>query len=147
MSMMTRWLGVVVLGLALGAAGQSYYWYDLEVTNNVPDNSTTATNLGSVISATRYGEIGLSASFTLADGDGTNACVFVWGKSLDGTNFWERFSWTILPNGTNATVGTNVSVSLGALGYVRLLSVSNGTNGAAMTNLVVGYAFKPARRD
>ena len=147
MRMMKRLMSMMGLGLALSAGAQSYYWYDLEVTNNVPDNSTTATNLGSVISATRYGEIGLSASFTLADGDGTNACVFVWGKSLDGTNFWERFIWTILPNGTNATVGTNVSVSLGALGYVRLLSVSNGTNGAAMTNLVVGYAFKPARRD
>jgi len=146
-----RWMGLMLMlalaGGVLTGWGQQYKWHDLEATNNVPDNSTTTENLGPAINCTRYGEIALDIGFELM-GSGPTACTFKFTRSVDGTNYTTTapIEIAIAPNGTTA-VRTNLTVSLGAVGYLKLSSIAAGNNGYAMTNIVVGYAFKPNRRE
>jgi len=116
-------------------------------TNNVPNNSTTTENLGSVINCTRYNEVALDLSFKLT-GAGTTACTFKFLRSVDGTNYNSvaPIEVAMAPNGTTA-VRTNLSVTMGPIGYLKLASITAATNAQAMTNIVVGYALKPSRLD
>jgi hypothetical protein len=139
---------VALLGVAASSVqAQQYRWTNVGATNNVPNNSTTSANLGSVITATRYGEVAIDIAFAL-DGSGTTACNFKFLTSVDGTNYNTTAPITITqaPNGTT-TVRTNTSISLGAVGYIKLGSITAANNSAAMTNIVVGYSFKPSRVD
>ena len=133
-----------------------YTWKNLGVTNNVANNYT-ATNgpAGQAgagagtnkVDATAYDQVGINIQFAL-NAAGTTACVFKFATSMDGTNWNVHLADThsIVPAGTTP-VGTNVTVNLGAAGYWRLESITAANNTAAMTNIVVGYAYKPSRRE
>jgi len=141
------WLALLGLGLALSAGAQQYRWVSVGCTNNVPNNSTTTENLGSVINCTRYGEVALDIEFKLT-GAGTTACTFKFARSVDGTNYNSvaPIEVAMAPSGTTA-VRTNLSVTMGPIGYLKLSSITAANNSQAMTNIVVGYALKPSRLD
>lgn len=147
MKEMIKMAAVMAALLAVTAGAQQYRWVSVGCTNNVPNNSTTTENLGSVINCTRYNEVALDLSFKLT-GAGTTACTFKFLRSVDGTNYnaVAPIEIAIAPNGTTA-VRTNLNVTMGAIGYLKLGSITAATNGQAMTNIVVGYAFKPNRRE
>lgn len=128
--------------MALGASAQQYEVNTLGCTNNVPNNSTTTADLGSAIGVTKSGEVGLQVAFGLT-GAGTTACNFKFATSLDGTTYdVGKHTITLVPAGT-ATVNTNLTVDVGAAGYLKLISITAANNSAAMTNIVVKYSKKP----
>ncbi len=116
-------------------------------TNNVPNNSTTTANMGSAVDCSQYGEVGIQITGKL-DGAGTTVCTFNFVKSADGTNYAtvSQHPISFTPAGTT-TVTTNVSLTVGALPYLKLLSITAANNSANLTNIVVQYVFKPARKE
>lgn len=145
------WLFLCLLFAALGARAQTYSGslVSLGVTNNVWNNATNTSNLGSAIDVRRYSQVAFVLSFNL-EGNGSNApCTFNFISSTD-SNRWDttpRFSVTLTPPGSSNTVCTNVSFDLGAVGYLKLTNIIAGQNNSAMTNIYVGRVFKPYRYD
>jgi hypothetical protein len=143
-------LMVLVLGLAVGQAQVTPPSPNITVvacTNNVPNSGTTTANLGAVIDLTRYKDVGLQMTYKL-NGAGTTACTFNWARSADGTNFntTAPISFAFAPNGTTF-VSTNANVTVGALPYIKLLSIVAANNSADMTNITVIAVTKPGPKD
>lgn len=144
------WLFLCLLFAAIGATAQTYSGslVSLSVTNNVWDNTTNTSNLGSAINVTRYSQVALSFAFALTNAGSNVACTFNLIGSVDGTNYdtSPRYSVSLVPAGT-ATVRTNVSFDLGAVGYLKMTNIVAGWNGSPMTNIAVWRTFKPYRYD
>jgi len=124
-----QYLSSPVAGLAAG-------------TNNIP--ATTTSNYNATIGLTKYGDAALTINFKLT-GSGTENVITTVDQSVDGTN-WETkapFLWTNAANGTTlVSVTTNMNV--GAVGYLRLKSINNGS-AQAVTNLQFLVTVKPKR--
>lgn len=101
-------------------------------TNNV-SATTTNTSFSVIIDAPRSTYVGLQPVFSLT-GAGTSAVVFKFDKSLDRVH-WESGGATVsvTANGTNVVTAAS-SVTLGAIGYLKLTTVEN-PNASAITNL------------
>lgn len=130
---------------AIAATAQQYTASTISCTNNVPNNTTTTANLGSAIGATKYDEVAVQITYAL-NGAGTTACTFNFLTSVDGEtyNTTAPHAITFVPAGATA-VSTNLNITLGSKGYIKLGSIVAANNSAAMTNIVVKYAFKPKR--
>jgi hypothetical protein len=118
-------------------------------TNNVPDNLTDTVNMGSAIDCSRYQEVGVTIKAALT-GSGTTAGAFKFVASADGTNYATvspallTMTWT--PAGT-AVVIQSTNFYVGALSKLKLLSITQGSNSAAMTNIAVIYSLKGLRKE
>jgi hypothetical protein len=128
------------------AAAQNYIGYSAETlipggTNNVAFAATNTYTL--TLTLTRQAEVAIQLSFS-ALGTNTSNIDFKLEPSVDGVTFDTQntaHTITIAANGTNVvTLVTNRVV--GAVGYLRLRSVSNPNATQALTNLSVQYAIK-----
>jgi len=140
-------VALVVTSL-IGTAQAQYKVTTLVTTNDVPNSSTTTANLGGPITATKYGEVGLSIQFAL-NAAGTTACTFNFVKSPNAGTNYETGAWysvSMVPNGTTM-VSTNVTVTMGPFGYLKPFSFVAANNTAAMTNISIQYVLKPNRLD
>jgi len=115
----------------------------LVYTNAWVDNSSN-TVASAPLNATRYETIGWQIGYRLS-GTGSATNTFDFQYSLDNTNWPTAFfqSIEVPANGTN-WVQTNVTMQVGAQGYVRLAQSRFGNNsGSTTTNLLLMYTPKP----
>jgi hypothetical protein len=146
---MKKLLLVVALGFAVFAAqAQQYTIGQIACTNIVYDNVTQTSNMGSAVTVTRYDEIGVQASYQCSGAE-TGNTIFTFVGSVDGTNYATTSPWSmsVLNNG-NTLVCTNATFNVGAVGYIKLLSIQcANTDAVNVTNITVRYSLKPSRRD
>jgi hypothetical protein len=136
---------LAVLGLASLASAQQYAPATLISSYIVGASQTSNCTPALVIPMQRYNEIGLQFKVQLA-GTGTDAVTYTFAKSVDGVNY-DTTGMTVSFAHTGATAKyytTNLTV--GACGYLKLVSIQNGDTGDVQTN-TVKYVFKPQRKD
>tara|TARA_R110000868_G_scaffold57437_3_gene177348 strand:+ start:316 stop:741 length:426 start_codon:yes stop_codon:yes gene_type:complete len=138
---------LIALALALFAVSASAQTYGTTAllgagTNNVASESTNS--YGTAINLTRRDTVGLQFSFKCS---GTNeitggTATLVFSRSVDGTTYGTastlRFSLAATSTNTACLV-TNLSV--GMMGYLKLVSLENTTTNA-LTNLSVIYSVR-----
>jgi hypothetical protein len=143
----TRFLAILAIAaLALGPpVFAQVSLQDLSATNNIPQNATTTTELGSAIPLSQRDNVGILVSFKLQNG-GTENQTLIFARSGDGTTYetWPRITWTIPANGTTTVVAyTNVPNSLiGAAYDLKLVSWANGCATNYVTNITVNAVLK-----
>jgi hypothetical protein len=103
---------------------------------------SAATNSGTVIDCRGNRNIGM---YFQGAGDaastGTATAHFI--GSLDGSNFATKNGYDIIITLANtATIGYTTNYDLGAIGYLKLQYVTNGT-GVNITNTIVQVSLKP----
>jgi hypothetical protein len=144
-------LVAVSVCLALPARAQTYGGTSLLTggTNNVAGSAANAyfgTGALSAIDCTKRANIALFCQAAALQTSNTATVTFTFRQSLDGTtNNAEATSWikvTLPLNGTNV-VATYTNITVNAVGYLFLDSISNNISATAITNVVVGYSLKP----
>lgn len=108
-------------------------------TANVAASTTNSVTVP-VLTVAKASNVAIQAAFKLT-GAGTSAVVFNFDESIDGSN-WKTSSRTlsVTPAGTSTVVNLG-NYTLGGAAFLRLSSVQN-PNSAAITNLVLNYAYK-----
>jgi xanthine dehydrogenase molybdopterin-binding subunit B len=139
-------LTTLLLAFALPVAAQQYTVTTVACTNNVPNTTTTTANLGSAVTLTKYDEAAVQIDYKL-NAAGTTACTFNFVTSVDGSTYGTTSAHAVVfaPNGTTL-VSTNLNITIGSKGYLKLLSITAANNTADMTNIVVKVSVKPKRQ-
>lgn len=153
---MKKLLALFALTLALTAGAQQYQqiatgWNGTNGwTNTVLASSgaiaTNPVNATYMVSATKYGDVGVMATHhIMAAGTGNSNATFWFRPSVDGTNFDSVALWVfrVDPNGTTKQVGLT-NFTLGNYGYLHFWGVSNAS-ATALTNVEVRWVLKPKR--
>jgi hypothetical protein len=114
-----------MLGLSLGAYGQSY-GYQVFAPTTMTASSTS--NYTHTIDVRRQATVALSLA-GVSGGAGTDNLTLTFAPSVDGVNFTtaanSRITWVVAATGATPHVhSTNITV--GGYGYLRLVSVQNG---------------------
>lgn len=134
---------LAVLAVAVPAMAQQYNTrtvFDLG-TNSIAAGATNAP-VDAKVAITRNAQVAVGTKIKMDAAD-TSGLVFTFAKSVNGTD-WETVPSLLV---TNAATGTNAAhyvqnVDLGAVGWLRLVSVVNpGTN--SVTELKVTISTKP----
>lgn len=149
---MKRFLSSLIALIALAAVStaraQGYSAYSAEIllsggTNNIAAAATNTYTTGNVMSLTRQREVGLLFSFNLQSASSSTHTI-LFSSSVDGTN-WKTndagYTLSLAANGTSTVLFTT-NLTVGAIGYLRLESISNTNAAIALTNLAVLYSIK-----
>lgn len=137
---------VCVTVFAVSVQAQQYATTTHTLTDAVAAVTTNAALNKAAFTATKNGEVAVWVSSKLTAA-GTTTSDYVFQTSTDGTTYaGPSFTLTIANAGTT-TVNVSSNVTLGAHGYIRLKSVTNGDDDGVLTNIVVRYTVKPNRQD
>ncbi len=140
-------LAILAITAAVTFSAQAQFsTQQLFTSGNASIASSGSTNIPAnvaVITARKNSNVGIEASFKQS-GASTNNVVFNFARSLDGVNYETTPSVVITApaNGTNSVVAVT-NVSLGAVGALKLQSISNGSASTTTTNAVVKFSIKP----
>jgi hypothetical protein len=153
MKLFNALLLLVLLALPVFGQGQQpgrdaymEWGYSPTLVSGVTNRLTAdATNFPSVIlDCRRYDEIALQTQFR-GLGLGSQPMRYLLRKSLDATNWASHGTWTVAQNTTNAVVDvTNIYV--GAVGFLQIYAVENGSTTNVMTNHFLYFTPKPFRQ-
>lgn len=139
---------VALLGIVVSSHAQTYGMINLlnGGTRNVEANSTS--NYTDTATLTKYEDVTLQLEFKNIHGSANSLCTFIFATSTDGTNYSTLNRPTIQGafNGTTL-VTINTNLTLGAAGYIRLISIQNAcaTSLYHATNVAVRVGYKPKR--
>jgi putative flippase GtrA len=131
--------------VAVGVQAQQFSETSYTLTNTCAVFTTNAVvNVGS-ITLTKYQDVHVQIRCALTAA-GTTSSIFNFAKSVDGTT-WETAPSTAVSvaNAGTTTVQVNANVNVGAAGYLRLGTLTNGDNDGVLTNIVIKYTTKPQR--
>jgi len=108
-------------------------------TNAVSSNATftSAVNVGTSIKIAQQDNVAVCVAFQ-GTGSDTSDITYTFARSVDDSN-WEtvpKFTWIVPLNNTTAVVAiTNLgTATIGAAGYLKVLSIQNAATGVSATN-------------
>lgn len=104
---------------------------------------TAVTSTTTIIDCTKQKEVCLQWRQTATTGSGTADNTMVVQASVDRVNWVTAWTPVLAPSGTAGTftqMQTNISV--GAIPYIRVYSITTGANTVALTNYSVKYGMK-----
>jgi len=126
------------------AAAQQYATESLTVT--VTGNTTLGSNNSTTESAnltlTKDDDVAIYAAVTGNAVAQTGNVTLTFGASVDGTNYDPAFATVVLATSGNSTIRKVQNITAGSVGYLRLVSILNSSNGT-VSNVVVKAAKKP----
>lgn len=133
---------------ALGAHAQQYATTTHTLTNTVAAFTTNAAVSGAQIlafTATKYQDVNVTIKTELTAA-GTTVSDFKFVRSVDGANFETTPSIVMsIANAGTTSVIVSSNINLGAAGFLKLKTITNGDDDGVETNIVVKYTVKPAR--
>lgn len=103
------------------------------------------TNYYQMVSATKYGDVGVFLQFKLMTA-GSGAVTALLDGSADGVNWMTNYATlAVTANGTT-TVNGYTNITMNSLGYLRFNALTNANTGTAIaTNILVRIVYKPSR--
>ena len=140
MKIRTTLLAAMLAFVGFQASAQTYGAFTLTSVPAIITASTT-TNIGAIIDMRGSRHV----SFTLAGAGVTNAATqttMLVAKSVDGVTYESTPSITLLlTTGSSGTTATNLDVDVGAVGFLKVVSLATGAN--TTTNVSVVCSTKP----
>ena len=143
---MKKLITIAIMALvAVAVQAQQYTETTYTLTNTCAAYTTnSAVNVGSLTS-TKYEDVSIQIRCSLTAA-GTTSSIFNFAKSIDGVTYETTPSESVsVANAGTTTVQVNANVTMGAAGYLRLASLTNGDNDGVLTNIVIKYTAKPQR--